>query len=315
MMQQGRVASLPATGWLATLRIAVGIIWLLESSLKLNPYYLTQGFVAEVTDVMAQGNPFPWYVALLQQWVMPHPTLFAYLKAFGELAVGLALTFGFLTTPAAIAGIFMNLNFFLGAGWIGSVHYTMNLLMMVLQAGFIAFRAGRFLGFEALLAWNPGETAAGAPAGASANSPAAAGIAQAVTILSRTAGICWLWSATDLLVLGSPGASLRFLATKALNSGYDNPFADWLRDGGWLDHPTALGLLLLAAQVAAGAALLSGRTALWTIPVALFPAAFFFLLLGPGEYLQYFYYLLMMLAQTAAVLMRNQPRAIPAPTL
>jgi uncharacterized membrane protein YphA (DoxX/SURF4 family) len=47
--------------------------------------------------------------------VLPHASAFAWLVAFGELAVGLALIAGFLTRTAAAAGALLMLSIALGA--------------------------------------------------------------------------------------------------------------------------------------------------------------------------------------------------------
>jgi thiosulfate dehydrogenase [quinone] large subunit len=44
------------------------------------------------------------------------PTVFPYAVVLGELAVGIGLTFGFLTPISAVVAIFMNLNYLVTAG-------------------------------------------------------------------------------------------------------------------------------------------------------------------------------------------------------
>lgn len=54
-----------------------------------------------------------WYASFLQSVVVPNAGVFAYLVAFGEILVGLALIFGCFTGIAALFGLFMNINYIL----------------------------------------------------------------------------------------------------------------------------------------------------------------------------------------------------------
>ena len=53
----------------------------------------------------ADGNPIEGYRQFLLDTVIPHSHLFANLTAFGEVIVGLGLTFGFLTVLASLVGL------------------------------------------------------------------------------------------------------------------------------------------------------------------------------------------------------------------
>lgn len=54
-----------------------------------------------------------WYGWFVQNIAMPNAKIFSYLVAYGEVIVGIALIVGFLTVPALLAGVFMNLNYLL----------------------------------------------------------------------------------------------------------------------------------------------------------------------------------------------------------
>jgi thiosulfate dehydrogenase (quinone) large subunit len=54
-----------------------------------------------------------WYASFLQSIVVPNAGVFAYVVAFGEILVGLALIFGCFTGIAALFGLFMNINYIL----------------------------------------------------------------------------------------------------------------------------------------------------------------------------------------------------------
>lgn len=52
-----------------------------------------------------------WYGSFIESVALPNATLFSYLVAFGETAVGIALILGLLTGVAAFFGGLMNANF------------------------------------------------------------------------------------------------------------------------------------------------------------------------------------------------------------
>ncbi|WP_216328305.1 DoxX family membrane protein [Deinococcus aestuarii] len=54
-----------------------------------------------------------WYAWFIENVALPNATLFSYLVALGEVAVGLALVLGLLTGLAAFFGGLMNANFLL----------------------------------------------------------------------------------------------------------------------------------------------------------------------------------------------------------
>lgn len=74
----------------------------------------------------------PWYAAFLQNVALPNAKFFSYLVAFGETLVGLGLIFGALTTVAALAGAFMNLNFMLaGTTSTNPILYTVAIVILL----------------------------------------------------------------------------------------------------------------------------------------------------------------------------------------
>src|SRR3989454_214545 len=105
--------------WLAVLRIAVGL-WFLKAFVTKLSVTLLWGFLPLPTaserwlHVMpilvgkyGEGNPVGFFRDFLQNTVIPHSQLFAQLTAFGEVAVGLGLTAGLLTTLAAGIGLLL----------------------------------------------------------------------------------------------------------------------------------------------------------------------------------------------------------------
>ncbi|HEV2655387.1 MAG TPA: TQO small subunit DoxD [Ktedonobacteraceae bacterium] len=74
----------------------------------------TIGFIGRQMLAYAKGSPIG---GLLTGVVVPHALLFGYLVAFGEIAIGLGVLFGFLLRPAAFFGMLLSLIFFLSVTW------------------------------------------------------------------------------------------------------------------------------------------------------------------------------------------------------
>ncbi|HEV2659069.1 MAG TPA: TQO small subunit DoxD, partial [Ktedonobacteraceae bacterium] len=74
----------------------------------------TIGFIGRQMLAYAKGSPIGGFLTSV---VVPHALLFGYLVAFGEIAIGLGVLFGFLLRPAAFFGMLLSLIFFLSVTW------------------------------------------------------------------------------------------------------------------------------------------------------------------------------------------------------
>ena len=135
---------------LVILRVGIGIMFILAGYGK-----VARG--AGFGDAMAgflsrQENTFGFYQGFIDNVVLPNKVLFGYLVAWGELLSGIALVIGLFTRWAALAMLFMVLNFWFAKGsgyWVPSNHdslYIMIALVLLLS------RAGHTLGIDGLLA-------------------------------------------------------------------------------------------------------------------------------------------------------------------
>jgi thiosulfate dehydrogenase (quinone) large subunit len=90
---------------LAVLRIGVGILFLIFAEYKVfgTQFTLHGGFQFWINKFL-DGGAYPFMVPVLRGFVLPHATLFAFLTAYGELAIGLALLLGIWVRPASAAG-------------------------------------------------------------------------------------------------------------------------------------------------------------------------------------------------------------------
>jgi thiosulfate dehydrogenase [quinone] large subunit len=108
--------------WLVV-RIWVGLQWIEAGYGKVtNPAWVGEkagagltGFVMGALEKASGEHPAVqgWYADFLQNVVLPNASVFSYMVAFGEVAVGLGLILGMLTGIAAFFGVLMNTNFLL----------------------------------------------------------------------------------------------------------------------------------------------------------------------------------------------------------
>ncbi|MBI3015423.1 MAG: DoxX family membrane protein [Candidatus Tectomicrobia bacterium] len=135
--------------WLVLLRVAVGLIWLRSGLLKVvgGEY----GNYREKLERFASKNPILWYREFMLEQLLPRSLPVGYLFVTAEVALGVMLTLGFLTVPAALIAIFMNVNFRLGCGWQNPSNAPFNYLMIACELLVIFSGAGNHLSLDALL--------------------------------------------------------------------------------------------------------------------------------------------------------------------
>src|SRR5437764_6317907 len=91
---------------LAVLRIGVGALFFLFGEYKVfgTQFTLHGGFQYWINRFL-QGGAYPFMAPILRGFVLAHATPIAFLVAYGELAVGLALLVGGLVRPASVGAI------------------------------------------------------------------------------------------------------------------------------------------------------------------------------------------------------------------
>lgn len=164
--------------WLAVLRIAVGL-WFAKALFTKLSVALAWGFVPVPTasdrwlHVMptlvakyAEGNPVGFFKDFLLATVVPYSNVFAQLTAFGEVAVGLGLTFGCLTALASGIGLVLVVNYGLAVQWQSSAQQGFHYLLITSLVVILATRAGRTWGVDGWVrAHRPGAWLARVPLG------------------------------------------------------------------------------------------------------------------------------------------------------
>lgn len=158
-----------ADRWLSVIRIVVGFWFLKSVRTKLAASFLF-GFIPIPTaadrwqDFMpgrvaeyAQTVGLDAYREFLIDVVVSNGALFAHLTAFGEAAVGLGLTFGLGTRPAAIVGVLVMINYLLATFGVGYCQQGFHLLLLTCMVAFFVSSAGRTWGIDGWwLRRNPG---------------------------------------------------------------------------------------------------------------------------------------------------------------
>jgi uncharacterized membrane protein YphA (DoxX/SURF4 family) len=105
---------------LAGLRIAVGALFLIFAEYKVvgTQFTLGGGFQYWISRFLQDGA-YPFMVPVLKNFVLPHATPIAFLVAYGELAIGIALVLGILVRPASICGMIYMFSLLFSANYPG----------------------------------------------------------------------------------------------------------------------------------------------------------------------------------------------------
>ncbi len=108
---------------LAALRIAVGILFLIFGEYKVfgTQFTLHGGFQHWINlFVQEGGGAYPFMVPVLKGFVLPHAVAIAFLVAYGELAIGIALVLGVWMRAASVCGAIYMLTLLFSANYPGA---------------------------------------------------------------------------------------------------------------------------------------------------------------------------------------------------
>lgn len=105
---------------LVFLRIAVGIFFLIFGQYKVfgTQFTLGGGFQGWINRFIEHGA-YPFMTGILKNFVLPHGTIVAFLVAYGELCIGLALVTGFLVRTASAFGLLFMLTLLFSSDYPG----------------------------------------------------------------------------------------------------------------------------------------------------------------------------------------------------
>ena len=134
---------------MAVLRIAVGLLFLIFGEYKVfgTEFTLHGGFQIWIQKFLTEGA-YPFVIPILRGFVLPHATPIAFLVAYGELAIGIALVLGVLVRPASACGLLYMLTLLFSSNYPGArapfwQYFGASLDHSVLALCFLAFLMGR----------------------------------------------------------------------------------------------------------------------------------------------------------------------------
>ena len=106
---------------LAGLRIAVGVLFLMFGQYKVfgTQFTLGGGFERWIHTFLEQGA-YPFMAPVLKNFVLPHTMPLAFLIAYGELAIGVALVSGILVRMASACGLIFMLALLFSSNYPGA---------------------------------------------------------------------------------------------------------------------------------------------------------------------------------------------------
>lgn len=133
---------------LALLRIAIGVLFLIFAEYKIvGTEFMGAGFKFWINKFIEQGA-YPFMEPVLRGFVLAHAKPLAYLVAYGELAIALALILGFLVRVASAFGLLFMLTLLFSSDYPGAgapfwEYFGGSLSHSVLALCFLAFLLGR----------------------------------------------------------------------------------------------------------------------------------------------------------------------------
>jgi len=135
---------------LAGLRIAIGFLFLIFAQYKVfgTKFTLGGGFQSWIDRFLQDGAAYPFMVPVLQRFVLPHGTAIAFLAAYGELAIGLALVAGIWVRLASAFGFVYMLTLLFSSNYPGTgaplwEYFGAALNHLVLALCFLTFLGSR----------------------------------------------------------------------------------------------------------------------------------------------------------------------------
>jgi len=133
---------------MAGLRISVGLLFLIFGEYKVFGTGFTLGGGFEMWINRFLGGPvYPFMAPALRGFVLSHATTIAFLVAYGELAIGLALVLGVLVRAASWCGFVFMLALLFSSDYPGTTaapwqYFGASLDHLVLALCFAAFALG-----------------------------------------------------------------------------------------------------------------------------------------------------------------------------
>ena len=150
----------------AVLRIGVGMFFLIFGQYKVfgTQFTLHGGFQLWINRFLEQGGAYPFMAPVLRNFVLPHATPIAFLVAYGEFAIGLALILGILVRAASAGGLVFMLTMLFSSDYPGASaptwqYFGASLSHSVFALCFVVFLLGRSARVWSVPAWRAPQNA------------------------------------------------------------------------------------------------------------------------------------------------------------
>jgi thiosulfate dehydrogenase (quinone) large subunit len=134
---------------LAVLRIGVGLFFLIFAQYKIfgTQFTLHGGFQIWINKFLNEGGAYPFMEPILRGFVLPHATPIAFLLAYGEFTIGLALILGVFIQAASAVGLVFMLTLLFASDYPGSAaplwqYFGASLSHSVFALCFVTFLLG-----------------------------------------------------------------------------------------------------------------------------------------------------------------------------
>jgi thiosulfate dehydrogenase [quinone] large subunit len=154
---------------IAFLRIAVGILFIIFGEYKVCgvQFTLGGGFQFWIKKFIVEGS-YPFMIPVLSKFVLPHSTLLAFLVAYGELAIGVALVLGILVRHASVAGLVYMITLLFSSDYPGGhaplwKYFGASLSHSVFALCFLSFLLGKSEALWSYPAWRTSHLRARTP--------------------------------------------------------------------------------------------------------------------------------------------------------
>ena len=126
----------------------MGLLFLIFGQYKVfgTQFTLGGGFQMWINRFLDHGA-YPFMAVLLKGFVLAHPAPIAFLLAYGELSIGIALVAGVLVRPASICGLVFMLTLLFSSDYPGAnaafwQYFGASLSHSVMALCFVSFLAG-----------------------------------------------------------------------------------------------------------------------------------------------------------------------------
>ena len=133
---------------LAMLRIGVGLFFFIFGEYKVfGTHFTLHGGFQYWINRFLEGGAYPFMAPVLRGFVLTHATPIAFLVAYGELAIGIALICGILVRPASVCGFVFMLTLLFSSDYPGPTapfwqYFGASLSHSVFMLCFAAFLLG-----------------------------------------------------------------------------------------------------------------------------------------------------------------------------